>query len=244
RALLQPFITRSLDVALRAAFDYQSITLDIRYDSVRVLVYYFYSSYSILFRPLAAPERHNIFRRLVTAFGVPQQGILEHLAARGAMQWLSQVRKINGFMYQRGPLECNSPTTRTRALLQPFITRSLDVALRAAFDYQSITLDIRYDSVRVLVYYFYSSYSILFRPLAAPERHNIFRRLVTAFGVPQQGILEHLAARGAMQWLSQVRKINGFMYQRGPLECNSPTTRTPATTSPCSTPPEAKPMHR
>ncbi|AIN95947.1 hypothetical protein LPMP_090310 [Leishmania panamensis] len=132
----------------------------------------------------------------------------------------------------------------TRALLQPFITRSLDVALRAAFDYQFITLDIRYDEVRVLVYYFYSSYNILFRPLAAPERHNIFRRLVTAFGVPQQGILEHLAARGAMQWLSQVRKINGFMYQQVPLECNSPTTRTPATTSPCGTPPEAKLMHR
>ncbi|KAL7700669.1 hypothetical protein NQL31_007148 [Lotmaria passim] len=61
--------------------------------SVRVLVYYFYSSYKILFRPLAAPERHNIYRRLVTAFGVPQQGILEHLAARCAIRCLQQSAK-------------------------------------------------------------------------------------------------------------------------------------------------------
>ncbi|CAM41771.1 conserved hypothetical protein [Leishmania braziliensis MHOM/BR/75/M2904] len=100
---------------------------------------------------------------------------------------------VNSFAFQGDAV--------TRALLQPFITRSLDVALRAAFDYQSITLDIRYDSVRVLVYYFYSSYKILFRPLAAPERHNIFRRLVTAFGVPQQGILEHLAARCVIRYV-------------------------------------------
>ncbi|CAC9453519.1 conserved hypothetical protein [Leishmania infantum JPCM5] len=128
----------------------------------------------------------------------------------------------------------------TRALLQPLIPRALDVALRVAFDYQSITLDVRYAEVRVLVYYFYSSYKILFRPLAAPERHNIFRRLVTAFGVPQQGILEHLAARGAVQWLSQVRKINGFMHRQGSLECSSQTESSSVTPSPCNSLPGAQ----
>ncbi|CAG9569640.1 conserved hypothetical protein [Leishmania major strain Friedlin] len=98
----------------------------------------------------------------------------------------------------------------TRALLQPLIPRALDVALRVAFDYQSITLDVRYAEVRVLVYYFYSSCKILFRPLAAPERHNIFRRLVTAFGVPQQGILEHLAARCVIRYVQQRLKSRQF----------------------------------
>ncbi|CBZ24186.1 conserved hypothetical protein [Leishmania mexicana MHOM/GT/2001/U1103] len=128
----------------------------------------------------------------------------------------------------------------TRALLQPLIPRALDVALRVAFDYQSITLDVRYAEVRVLVYYFYSSYKILFRPLAAPERHNIFRRLVTAFGVPQQGILEHLAARGAVQWLSQVRKINGFMHRQGALDCSGQAESSSATSSPCNSLPGAQ----
>ncbi|GET86282.1 hypothetical protein, conserved [Leishmania tarentolae] len=98
----------------------------------------------------------------------------------------------------------------TRALLQPRIPCALDVALRVAFDYQSITLDVRYAEVRVLVYYFYSSYKILFLPLAAPERHNIFRRLVTAFGVPQQGILEHLAARCVIRYMQQRLKSRAF----------------------------------
>ncbi|KAG5484567.1 hypothetical protein CUR178_07158 [Leishmania enriettii] len=122
----------------------------------------------------------------------------------------------------------------TRALLQPLIPRALDVALRVAFDYQSITLNVRYDEVRVLVYYFYSSYKILFRPLAAPERLNIFRRLVTAFGVPQQGILEHLAARAAVQWLSQVRAINRFVYRRGSLESSSSSRSTTASSTVCT----------
>ncbi|KAL7700668.1 hypothetical protein NQL31_007147 [Lotmaria passim] len=102
----------------------------------------------------------------------------------------------------------------TRALLRPFIPHALDVALHMAFDYQSITLGMTYDSVRVLVYYFYSSYKILFRPLAAPERHNIYRRLVTAFGVPQQGILEHLAARCAIRCLQQSAKLRQLEVPR------------------------------
>ncbi|KAI5690670.1 hypothetical protein MNV84_01096 [Leishmania braziliensis] len=88
--LLRPVISSQSDLLLRAVFDRQAVALDLSYDSVRVLVYYFYSSYKILFRPLAAPELHNIYRRLVTAFGVPQQGILEHLAARCATRYLQR----------------------------------------------------------------------------------------------------------------------------------------------------------
>jgi hypothetical protein len=106
----------------------------------------------------------------------------------------------------------------TRALLRPVIPHALDVALHIAFDYQSITLGMSYASARVLVYYFYSSYKILFRPLAAPERHNIYRRLVTAFGVPQQGILEHLAARCAIRCLQQSAKLRLLATQRRPQD--------------------------
>ncbi|KPA77511.1 hypothetical protein ABB37_06896 [Leptomonas pyrrhocoris] len=102
----------------------------------------------------------------------------------------------------------------TRALLRPVIPHALDVALHVAFDYQAITLGMSYNSMRVLVYYFYSSYKILFRPLAAPERHNIYRRLVTAFGVPQQGILEHLAARCAIRCLQHSSKQRQLVTQR------------------------------
>ena len=115
----------------------------------------------------------------------------------------------------------------TRALLRPFIPHALDVALHVAFDYQSITLGMTYDSVRVLVYYFYSSYKILFRPLAAPERHNIYRRLVTAFGVPQQGILEHLAARCAIRCLQQSAKLRQLEVPRRCLT-DRPSTPPPS----------------
>ncbi|KAG5485466.1 hypothetical protein LSCM1_07550 [Leishmania martiniquensis] len=134
--------------------------------------------------------------------------------------------RLNSFAFQGDAV--------TRALLQPLIPRSLDVALRVAFDYQSITLSVRYDEVRVLVYYFYSSYKILFRPLAAPERHNIFRRLVTAFGVPQQGILEHLAARCSIRYVQNRSKSRQAALQRRRL-------RAPAGASPLALTPQEKP---
>ncbi|CAC9453556.1 hypothetical_protein_-__conserved [Leishmania infantum] len=99
-------------------------------------------------------------------------------------------------------------------LLRPAISTQSDLLLRAVFDRQAVALDLSYDSVRVLVYYFYSSYKILFRPLAAPELHNIYRRLMTAFGVPQQGILEHLAARCATRFLQRHEETQTLLWDQ------------------------------
>ncbi|KAL7700670.1 hypothetical protein N2W54_001764 [Lotmaria passim] len=117
-------------------------------------------------------------------------------------------------------------------LLRPDITVQADHLLRTVFDRQAVALDISYDSVRVLVYYFYSSYKILFRPLAAPERHNIYRRLVTAFGVPQQGILEHLAARCAIRFLQRHEETQTLMWdQQRRLQVCARNTSVPTTAS-------------
>lgn len=89
-ALLHPSIATWLDAALRDAFEHHSLTIDVSYDSMRIMVYYFFCSFKLLFRPLAAPERVNIYKRLTTAFGVPQQGILEHLAARCTILYIQQ----------------------------------------------------------------------------------------------------------------------------------------------------------
>ncbi|GET86283.1 hypothetical protein, conserved [Leishmania tarentolae] len=99
-------------------------------------------------------------------------------------------------------------------LLRPAISTQSDLLLRAVFDRQAVALDLSYDSVRVLVYYFYSSYKILFRPLAAPELHNIYRRLMAAFGVPQQGILEHLAARCATRFLQRHEETQTLLFDQ------------------------------
>jgi hypothetical protein len=116
--LLRPAITVQADHLLRTVFDRQAVALDVSYDSVRVLVYYFYSSYKILFRPLAAPERHNIYRRLVTAFGVPQQGILEHLAARCAIRFLQRHEETQTLMWdQQRRLQVHAhPTTASASV--------------------------------------------------------------------------------------------------------------------------------
>ncbi|KAG5486016.1 hypothetical protein LSCM4_06722 [Leishmania orientalis] len=103
---------------------------------------------------------------------------------------------------------------RSDLLLRPAISSQSDLLLRAVFERQAVALDLSYDSVRVLVYYFYSSYKILFRPLAAPELHNIYRRLMAAFGVPQQGILEHLAARCATRFLQRHEETQTLLWDQ------------------------------
>ncbi|KAG5484569.1 hypothetical protein CUR178_07160 [Leishmania enriettii] len=103
---------------------------------------------------------------------------------------------------------------RSDLLLRPAISSQSDLLLRAVFERQAVALDLSYDSVRVLVYYFYSSYKILFRPLAAPELHNIYRRLMASFGVPQQGILEHLAARCATRFLQRHEETQTLLWDQ------------------------------
>ncbi|KAK7198911.1 hypothetical protein NESM_000857800 [Novymonas esmeraldas] len=105
-------------------------------------------------------------------------------------------------------------TFSTDLLLRPAISTQADLLLRTVFDRQAVALDVSYDSVRVLVYYFYCSYKILFRPLAAPELHNIYRRLMAAFGVPHQGILEHLAARCAIRFLQRHEETQTLLWDQ------------------------------
>ncbi|CCW62208.1 unnamed protein product [Phytomonas sp. EM1] len=86
--LLHPNIPAWQIAALRAAFEKQAITVKIQFETVKLIIYYFYSCYKLLFRPLASAERINIFRRLVTVFGVPERDILENLAARCVIRYI------------------------------------------------------------------------------------------------------------------------------------------------------------
>lgn len=97
-----------------------------------------------------------------------------------------------------------------KALLEPQIPSSLLSALRTAFENQWLTVGITFDSVKLMVYYFYSCFKLFFKPLAAPQRQNIFTRLVTAFGVPQDGLLEHLAAHCTVRFIQQQQETKSF----------------------------------
>ncbi|EPY21722.1 hypothetical protein AGDE_13827 [Angomonas deanei] len=108
----------------------------------------------------------------------------------------------------------DSRDTPINSLLRPSIPKWLDKALRSAFEHQAIALDISYDSVRLMVFYFFASYKLLFRPLSAAERANIHRRLSVAFGVPQQNILDHLAARCTIRYLQQYEEARSLLWNR------------------------------
>ncbi|CBZ24188.1 conserved hypothetical protein [Leishmania mexicana MHOM/GT/2001/U1103] len=129
----------------------------------------------------------------------------------------TQVACMSGNSEDNAALQGGAPALdnfSSDLLLRPAISTQSDLLLRAVFDRQAVALDLSYDSVRVLVYYFYSSYKILFRPLAASELHNIYRRLMTAFGVPQQGILEHLAARCATRFLQRHEETQTLLWDQ------------------------------
>lgn len=117
KALMEPKIPSLLLNALRSAFDHQWLTLGISFDSVKVMVYYFYSCFKLIFKPLAAPQRHNIFLRLVTAFGVPQDGLLEHLAAHCTIRYIQQQQETKA-LYRESSFkpEKRKKTVSTNAL--------------------------------------------------------------------------------------------------------------------------------
>eukprot|EP00796_Vickermania_ingenoplastis_P007064 gene7064-5004_t len=100
------------------------------------------------------------------------------------------------------------------SLIEPRISTSLATALRTAFDEQGVTVEIGYDSVRVLVYYFYAFFKILFKPLAAPQRSNIYMRLITAFGLRQEALLENLAVNCTIRYLQQQEEANTYHRNR------------------------------
>jgi sensor domain CHASE-containing protein len=73
---------------MKKVFEYQSVqSSDVqKYESLKGIFAAFYLSFSTLFKPFAEVERKNIFRRLVSLFGVPPAGdVVEHLAVRCAM---------------------------------------------------------------------------------------------------------------------------------------------------------------
>ncbi|RNF02052.1 uncharacterized protein Tco025E_08463 [Trypanosoma conorhini] len=100
----------------------------------------------------------------------------------------------------------------TEALRRPTIPTFVDAHLRAVFEQQSVILDFNYNSVRTVVFYFYSAFKLLLKPLAAPERNNIFRRLVTAFGIPNENILEHLAVRCVLRYIRQSDEARSMLW--------------------------------
>lgn len=79
-----------LDRALRRIYDRHSLYLrPFPWPVIKIIIYYFYFGYALLFQPLAPRERDNIAQCLATAFGVPQAGLYEHLAVRCAMDFMT-----------------------------------------------------------------------------------------------------------------------------------------------------------
>ncbi|EKF30946.1 hypothetical protein MOQ_005224 [Trypanosoma cruzi marinkellei] len=100
----------------------------------------------------------------------------------------------------------------TEVLRHPTIPTFVDTQLRAIFEQQSLLFDFSYDSVRTVVYYFFSAFKLLLKPLATPERNNIFNRLVTVFGIPQENILEHLAVRCVLRYIQQLEEARSLLW--------------------------------
>lgn len=100
-----------------------------------------------------------------------------------------------------------------RAVLEPQIPASLSSALRSAFENQGVSVGVEFDSLKIMMFYFYSCFKLMFKPLAGSQRHNIYMRLIMAFGVPQhEGLLEHLAALCTIRCIQQQEESKVFLY--------------------------------
>ncbi|KAH8605121.1 hypothetical protein ERJ75_001658500 [Trypanosoma vivax] len=108
--------------------------------------------------------------------------------------------------------ESNAGDFVTAALLRPSIPQALDSHLRGLFDQYSLALDFGYSSVRIVIYYFYCAYQQLLKPLAGPERTNIFNRFATAFGVSHQSMLESLAVRCALRHIQHLERMRALLW--------------------------------
>ncbi|RNF03498.1 hypothetical protein TraAM80_05670 [Trypanosoma rangeli] len=102
----------------------------------------------------------------------------------------------------------------TEAMRRPIIPAFVDAHLRAIFERHAVILDFSYNSVRTVVFYFYSAFKLLLKPLAAPERNNVFRRLVIAFGIPSENVLEHLAVRCVLRYIRQSEEVRSMLWNR------------------------------
>ncbi|ORC86025.1 uncharacterized protein TM35_000312110 [Trypanosoma theileri] len=129
----------------------------------------------------------------------------------------SYPNSMNGVMnrsnteMREGTVPCDGDFV-TEALLHPKIPTSVDTHLRAVFEHHAVMLDLSYDSLRTIVYYFFSAFKLLLKPLAAPERSNIFHRFAMAFGVPLHDVLEHLAVRCAMRHIQQLEDTRSLLW--------------------------------
>lgn len=113
-------------------------------------------------------------------------------------------------------LACVSVTSKgdfiTEALMRPWIPNALNTHFRVLFEQYSLFLDFSYESVRTVIFYFYIAYKELLKPLAGPERTNLFNRFVIAFGVPPQSVLEALAVRCALRHIQQLEGIRTMLW--------------------------------
>ncbi|CCW69542.1 unnamed protein product [Phytomonas sp. Hart1] len=112
--LLHPSIPAWQDANLRTAFEKQAVTVKLQFERVRLIMYYFFSCYKLLFRRLATPERINIFRRLVTVFGVPENDILENLAARCVIRHIKQHEEARALL----EMQSHGERDKQRAMLK------------------------------------------------------------------------------------------------------------------------------
>ncbi|CCW62207.1 unnamed protein product [Phytomonas sp. EM1] len=144
----------------------------------------------------SANNHNGIYQRWVSSSDALRFNVSGPLGMRG---------NLNESSFQ---IKSNTNPTPTCSLASssiqhPPIQDSLDAALRTAFEHQAVALDISYESVRVLMYFFFQSLRILFKPLMKAEKINVFERLAAALGISQQGTLENLAARCVIQYMQQ-----------------------------------------
>lgn len=107
----------------------------------------------------------------------------------------------------------DSASALISALLHPAVPLWMNVTLRAAYEHQALDVDISYDSVRILVYYFFVNYKLLFWPLGTQERASIYKRLTAVFGVPQHNTLEHLAAQCSLHYMKYNEEARAFLLE-------------------------------
>lgn len=90
-------VTPNSQATMKKVFEYQNFqSSDVfKYESLKGVFAAFYLAFFTMFRPFADVERRNIYRRLVTLFGVPPAGgdVVEHLAVRCVLIVLNRQRQ-------------------------------------------------------------------------------------------------------------------------------------------------------
>lgn len=143
-------------------------------------------------------------RRQIPSEDIPQQPLSLMDAASGAHNSHSRRSVSSSKANKSGGIVALiasvTPVQAAEILCSKTIESQSFHAMEQAFEnYTAILNNIEFSSMKTACGLFFSAFYILFRSFAEVERRNIFRRLVSSFGVPSVGdVAEHLAVRCAM----------------------------------------------